>query len=63
VRAADVSLSADETARLNALTDPTFGFPHNTLALAPSIINGGTTVNGASEPISEYVMPEGAQPY
>jgi aryl-alcohol dehydrogenase-like predicted oxidoreductase len=63
VRAADVNLTADEAARLNALTDPTFGFPHNMLALAPGIINGGTTVNGASAPISEYVMPQGVQPY
>jgi aryl-alcohol dehydrogenase-like predicted oxidoreductase len=63
VRAADVHLTADEAARLNALTDPTFGFPHNMLALAPSIINGGTTVNDSSAPISEYVMPQGVQPY
>jgi aryl-alcohol dehydrogenase-like predicted oxidoreductase len=63
VRAADVNLTADEAARLNALTDPTFGFPHNMLALAPGIINGGTTINGASAPISEYVMPQGIQPY
>jgi aryl-alcohol dehydrogenase-like predicted oxidoreductase len=63
VRAADVNLTADEAARLNALTEPTFGFPHNMLGLAPSIINGGTTVNGACAPISEYVMPEGVQPY
>jgi hypothetical protein len=31
--------------------------------MAPSIINGGTSVNGVSAPISEYVMPEGKQPY
>ena len=33
------------------------------LTTAPSIINGGTTVNGDSAPISDYVMPEGNQPY
>ncbi len=63
VRAADVHLSADELARLDTLTKPRFGFPHNMLEMAPSIINGGTTVNGASAPISEYVMPQGVKPY
>jgi hypothetical protein len=33
------------------------------LEMAPGMINGGTTINGASGPISEYVMPAGAQPY
>lgn len=33
------------------------------LEMAPGIINGGTTINGVSAPISEYVMPEGVQPY
>jgi aryl-alcohol dehydrogenase-like predicted oxidoreductase len=63
VRAVDVNLTADEVARLNALTEPTFGFPQSMLATVPSIINGGTTVNGVSAPISDYVMPEGSQPY
>lgn len=63
VRAADVNLSTDELARLDALTKPRLGFPHNMLELAPGIINGGTTINGVSAPISEYVMPEGVQPY
>jgi aryl-alcohol dehydrogenase-like predicted oxidoreductase len=63
VRAVDVNLGADELARLDALTKPSFGFPHNMLEMAPGIINGGTTVNGVTAPISEYVMPEGVQPY
>ncbi|OBI77347.1 aldo/keto reductase [Mycobacterium asiaticum] len=63
LRAADVSLDADELARLNELTTPTFGFPSNMLEMAPGIINGGTTVNGVSAPVSEYVMPTGARPY
>ena len=57
VRAVDVNLSAEELARLDALTKPRFGFPHNMLEMAPGIINGGTTINGVSAPISEYVMP------
>lgn len=63
VRAVDVHLGADELARLDALTKPRFGFPQNMIEMAPGIINGGTTVNGVSGPISEYVMPEGARPY
>ncbi len=63
VRAVDVHLSAEELARLDALTQPTFGFPQNMLTMAPGITNGGTTINGVSAPVSEYVMPEGGQPY
>ena len=63
VRAVDVDLTADELARLGALTKPTFGFPHNMLEQAPGIIHGGTTVNGVTAPTSEYVMPEGGRPY
>lgn len=63
LRAADVTLAAEELARLNALTEPKFEFPYNMLAMAPGIINGGTTVNGVHGPAAEYVMPEGSQPY
>jgi aryl-alcohol dehydrogenase-like predicted oxidoreductase len=63
IRAVDVNLTAAETARLNELTQPTVGFPHNMVAMAPAILNGGTTVNGVAAPVSEYVMPEGARPY
>jgi diketogulonate reductase-like aldo/keto reductase len=63
VGAVDVHLTAEELARLDALTKPTLGFPHTVLARAPDLINNGTTVNGVSAPISEYVIPEGVQPY
>jgi aryl-alcohol dehydrogenase-like predicted oxidoreductase len=63
IRAVDVNLTAEELARLNALTEPTLGFPQSMLTTVPSITNGGTTVNGVSAPISDYVMPEGNQPY
>ena len=63
VRALDVNLSADELARLDAITAPTFGFPQSMLPMAPGITNGGTTVNGVSAPVSDYVMPKGDQPY
>jgi aryl-alcohol dehydrogenase-like predicted oxidoreductase len=63
VRALDVNLTAEEMARLSAITEPSFGFPQSMLPMAPSITNGGTTVNGISAPISDYVMPKGDQPY
>jgi aryl-alcohol dehydrogenase-like predicted oxidoreductase len=63
VRALDVNLTADELARLDAVTEPTFGFPQTMLTMAPGITNGGTTINGVSAPISDYVMPAGSQPY
>jgi aryl-alcohol dehydrogenase-like predicted oxidoreductase len=63
VGAVDLHLTAEELARLNALTEPTFGFPQNVLTMAPGVINGGTTINGVSAPVSEYVMPAGNKPY
>jgi aryl-alcohol dehydrogenase-like predicted oxidoreductase len=63
VGAVDVQLTAEELARLDALTEPTLGFPHNMLGRAPGMINGGTTINGVSAPPSEYVMAKGGQPH
>ncbi len=63
VRAVDVNLNADELTRLDTLTQPRLGSPHNMLEMAPGITNGGTSINGAWAPVSEYVMPEGVQPY
>jgi aryl-alcohol dehydrogenase-like predicted oxidoreductase len=63
VGAVDVNLTAEELVRLDALTKPIFGFPQSVLTTAHSVINNGTTVNGVSAPISEYVIPEGVQPY
>jgi aryl-alcohol dehydrogenase-like predicted oxidoreductase len=63
IRALDVNLTADELARLDAITEPTFGFPQSMLSMAPGIINGGTTVNGVTGPTSGYVMSKGDQPY
>jgi hypothetical protein len=58
-----VNLTAEELARLNSITEPTLGFPQSMLTMAPGITNGGTTINGVSVPISDYVMPKGDQPY
>ena len=63
IRALDVKLTAEELARLNEITEPTFGFPQSMLPMAPGILNGGTTINGVSAPVSDYVMPKGDQPY
>ena len=63
IRALDVTLTADELARLDAITEPTLGFPQGMLPMAPALVNGGTTINGVSAPVSEFVLPEGAKPY
>ena len=63
IRALDVTLTADELARLDAITEPTLGFPQSMLPMAPALVNGGTTINGVSAPVSEFVLPEGAKPY
>ncbi|QNI08699.1 aldo/keto reductase [Mycobacterium kubicae] len=63
IQGADVELTSDELDRLDALTEPTLGFPSTMLDMATGMINGGTTVNGVYGPPSEYVMPEGGQPY
>jgi aryl-alcohol dehydrogenase-like predicted oxidoreductase len=63
VKALDVKLTADELARLDALTKPAFGFPQNMQAMFPSIHNGGTTVNGVHGPLSPFVIQAGDKPY
>jgi aryl-alcohol dehydrogenase-like predicted oxidoreductase len=63
IKSLDVDLSAEELGRLDALTAPRLGFPQSMLPMAPGIINGGTTVNGNSAQISDFVMPEGDRPY
>jgi aryl-alcohol dehydrogenase-like predicted oxidoreductase len=63
IGALDVNLTAEDFARLDAATEPTFGFPQSMLTMAPGITNGGTSVNGVFAPVSDYVMPKGDQPY
>jgi hypothetical protein len=58
-----VTLTADELARLDALTKPTFGFPQSMQPMFPAIHNGGTTVNGVHAAPSGFVMEKGDQPY
>ncbi|MCY1056756.1 MULTISPECIES: aldo/keto reductase [Nannocystis] len=63
VKALDVKLHADDLARLDALTRPTFGFPQNMQPVFPAIHNGGTTVNGVHAPPSPFVLGKGDKPY
>lgn len=46
VKSLEVSLTADDLARLDAMTKPAFGFPQRMEPIFPAIHNGGTTVNG-----------------
>jgi aryl-alcohol dehydrogenase-like predicted oxidoreductase len=63
LKAFDVKLTADELGRLDALTRPAFGFPHNMQTWFPAIHNGGTSVNGVQMPPSNFVMEAGDKPY
>jgi aryl-alcohol dehydrogenase-like predicted oxidoreductase len=63
VKALEVSLTADELGKLDALTKPTFGFPQSMQPVFPAIHNGGTTVNGVFAPPSGFVMEHGEKPY
>ena len=63
LRSLEVSLSAEELAKLDALTKPTFGFPQSMQPMFPSIHNGGTTVNGVYGATSPFVLQKGDRPY
>jgi len=60
IAALEVTLSAEQTAKLDALTTPTLNFPAPFLALAGTIQNGGATINGErSEPSPWGVTKKG----
>ena len=63
VKALEVTLTAQEAARLDGLTKPTFGFPQSMQPVFPSIHHGGATVNGISAPTSPFVIGAGETPY
>jgi aryl-alcohol dehydrogenase-like predicted oxidoreductase len=63
IQALDLSLSAKELERLNALTQPTFGFPQNMQPMFPSIHHGGCSVNGVFAPLSPFVIGAGETPH
>ncbi|HEY2531741.1 MAG TPA: aldo/keto reductase [Xanthobacteraceae bacterium] len=63
VKALEVMLTKEERARLDGLTQPTFGFPQSMQPVFPSIHHGGATVNGISAPTSPFVIGVGETPY
>lgn len=63
VQALGVKLTAEELARLGALTRPTFGFPQSMQPIFPAIHNGGTTVNGVQAAPSPFILQKGEKPY
>jgi aryl-alcohol dehydrogenase-like predicted oxidoreductase len=63
VKALDVTLTPEERARLDGLTQPKFGFPQSMQPVFPAIHHGGSTVNGISAPISPFVIGVGEKPY
>jgi aryl-alcohol dehydrogenase-like predicted oxidoreductase len=63
IKALDVKLTADEIGKLDALTQPKFGFPQSMLPMAPAILHGGMNVNGVYAPPSGFVMEKGDKPY
>jgi aryl-alcohol dehydrogenase-like predicted oxidoreductase len=63
LKAIDVQITADERAKLDALTKPKFGFPQNMQPIFPMIHNGGTTVNGVHGPTTPFGLQKGDTPY
>jgi len=63
LKSLEVTLTPAELSKLDALTRPTFGFPQSMQPMFPSILNGGTTVNGVHGAASGFVMEKGDKPY
>jgi aryl-alcohol dehydrogenase-like predicted oxidoreductase len=63
LKALDVTLSAEELGRLDALTKPTFGFPQSMAPWFPAIHNGGTSVNGVFAPPTSFGVEKGDKIY
>ncbi len=63
VKALEVKLTAEDMARLDALTKPTFGFPQSMQPVFPAIHNGGTRVNGVYAEPSPFGVTRGDKPY
>jgi aryl-alcohol dehydrogenase-like predicted oxidoreductase len=57
VKALEIKLSAEELARLDALTKPTLGFPQSMQPWFPALHHGGMSVNG----VAAATMPLGVQ--
>jgi aryl-alcohol dehydrogenase-like predicted oxidoreductase len=58
VGALDVTLSADQLARLSDITTPDLNFPYKFLLRAPSANHNGATVNGEPSSVFLAALPE-----
>jgi aryl-alcohol dehydrogenase-like predicted oxidoreductase len=63
LKSLDVTLTAAELQQLSELTKPKLGFPQSMQPFFPSILNGGTMVNGVQLPPSGFVMEKGDRPH
>ncbi len=63
VKALDLKLTSEEVARLDALTQPTLGFPQSMQPWFPAIHNGGTSVNGVFAPTMSFGVEKGDKIY
>ena len=54
VKALDVVLTAEQSATLDALTQPVLPFPAEILSLAGMLHSGGTTINGVHSQVTPY---------
>jgi hypothetical protein len=61
VKALDLQLTAEDLARLDALTKPTLGSLRRSQPLFAALHNGGTTINGSYAPPMN--IPTGEKPY
>lgn len=63
VKALDVTLTAEDLERLDALTKPALGFPQSMQPWFPAIHNGGTSVNGVYAEASSFGVQKGDKVY
>jgi aryl-alcohol dehydrogenase-like predicted oxidoreductase len=63
VKALEVQLTAEDFARLHALTKPTLGFPQSMEPWFASIHHNGATVNGVPGPTLPMLIQKGEKPY
>ena len=61
--ALDLSLNADQVARLDKLSKPTLGFPMQFLNVASMFSQGGTTVNGEASTVWPLAPKSDAERY
>ncbi|HEY4178478.1 MAG TPA: aldo/keto reductase [Kofleriaceae bacterium] len=63
LKALDVTLTAEQNARLETLSQPNLPFPSRMEPMFPMIHNGGTTVNGVHGPTTPFGVQAGDKTY